>query len=84
MFCVGSVQRLKEIQLGFWFSSETGKTAGNGGQTRLGVSGQELRSCGAMRQSAACKGVNTEAEEPTALGAVTKQRLVKRQKTEKT
>jgi hypothetical protein len=30
-----------------------------------------------MRQLAACKDVNTEAEESTALGAITKLRLVK-------
>jgi hypothetical protein len=37
-----------------------------------------------MRQSPADKDVNTEAEELTALGAVTKQRLMKTQQTEKT
>jgi hypothetical protein len=35
----------------------------NGGQTRLGVSDQELRPGGAMRQSAAGKDVNMDAEE---------------------
>jgi hypothetical protein len=37
---------------------------------------------GAMRQSVAGKDMNTEAEEPPALGAVTKLRLVKTQQTE--
>jgi hypothetical protein len=37
-----------------------------------------------MRQSMAGKEVNTEAEESTALGAVTKQRLVERQQTKNT
>jgi hypothetical protein len=36
-----------------------------------------------MRQSSDSKDVNTEAEESTELGAVIKQRLVKRQPTEK-
>jgi hypothetical protein len=37
-----------------------------------------------VRQSPANKGVNTEAEEATMLEAVTRQRLVKTQRTEKT
>jgi hypothetical protein len=37
-----------------------------------------------MGQSPAGKDVNTEAEECTEMGAVTKQRLVKTQQTEKT
>jgi hypothetical protein len=36
------------------------------------------------RKSPASKGMNTEAEEATALKAVTRQRLVKTQQTEKT
>jgi hypothetical protein len=56
----------------------------SGGQTRLGVNGQELRPLGAMRRSAAGKDESTEAEESTALRAVTKQRLVKTQQTDKT
>jgi hypothetical protein len=36
-------------------------------QVQLGVNGQELRPCGAMRESTARKDVNTEAEESTAL-----------------
>jgi hypothetical protein len=36
-----------------------------------------------MRQSAAGKDVNPEAEESMALGAVTRQRIVKTQQTEK-
>lgn len=54
------------------------------GQTRQGVIGQEVQTCRAMRQSVASKDVNTEAEESMALGAVTKQWLLKRQQTEKT
>jgi hypothetical protein len=50
-----------------------------GGQTRLGVNGQELRPWGAVRQSEDGKDMKTEAEESTALGAVTKLRLVKTQ-----
>jgi hypothetical protein len=55
----------------------------SGGQTCLGVHGQELRPLGGMRQPPAGKDVNKEAEESTVLGAVTKQRLVKPQQTEK-
>jgi hypothetical protein len=54
------------------------------GQTRLGVNDQELRPCGAMRQSVAGKDVNTEAEESTALGAVTRRQQVKTQQAVKT
>jgi hypothetical protein len=40
------------------------------------VSGSQWSGVAAMRQSAAGKDLNTEAAESTALGAVTKQRLV--------
>jgi hypothetical protein len=51
---------------------------------RLGVNGQELLPRRAMRQSAAGKNVNTEVENSTVFGAVTKQRLTKTQQTEET
>jgi hypothetical protein len=50
----------------------------SGGQMGIGANSQELW------ESPASKDVNTEAEESTVLGAVTKQRLVKTQQTEKT
>jgi hypothetical protein len=56
----------------------------SGGQTRLGVNGQELRPWGAMTQSVAGEYFNMEAEESTVLGSVTEKRFVKTQQTEKT
>jgi hypothetical protein len=44
---------------------------------QLRVSSQKLQPRGAMRQLAADKVMNTQAEESMVLGAVTKQRLVK-------
>jgi hypothetical protein len=54
-----------------------------GDHMRPRIIGHDLLSCVDARQSVAGKDLNTEAEESTVLGALTKQRLAKTQRTEK-
>jgi hypothetical protein len=75
VFSVGSTQRLyKESWWELWVSWVWRQSAGRGGQTWLGVNGQDLRPWGALIQPSGGNDVSPEAEEHLPLEATTKQR----------